>query len=112
MESSNNLDNCDGNFDDEANRVDNSNGELASWEPVTGMSFPSIDEVKLFYKKYASIKGFGWKTRTSKKGENGEINYIMLSCTREGHRVSEIPCTLKTLPTKVKNCPAKITTKL
>ncbi|WJX50861.1 hypothetical protein P8452_37109 [Trifolium repens] len=112
MESSNNLDNCDGNFDDEANRVDNSSGELANWEPVTGMSFPSIDEVKLFYKKYASIKGFGWKTRTSKKGKNGEINYIMLSCTREGHRVSEILCTLKTLPTKVKNCPAKITTKL
>jgi hypothetical protein len=25
------LDNCDGNFDEEANRVDNSNGDMIMW---------------------------------------------------------------------------------
>ena len=76
------------------------------------MTFSSIDDVKSFYGKNASVKGFGWKTRSSKKGDDGEVNYVMLSCSREGRRVSEIPCTLKTLPTKVKNCPAKVTAKL
>ncbi|XP_045809748.1 protein FAR-RED IMPAIRED RESPONSE 1-like [Trifolium pratense] len=105
------MDTCVG-FDGEASGVDSYNGEQESWEPATGMSFSSIDEVKSFYGKYASIKGFGWKIRTSRKGEDGKLNYLMLSCSREGRRVSEIPRTLKTLPTKVKNCPSKITIKL
>lgn len=36
----------------------------------------------------------------------------MLACSKGGSRVSEVPCTLKTLPTKRNNCQARITIKL
>ena len=52
---------------------------------------------------------FGWKIRNSKKGDNGEWNYLMLTCTREGSRVSKVPATLKTLPAQVAKCRASIT---
>jgi len=107
MDSPNNLDVCDG-FVGEANGVDSFSGEQASGEPSSGMFFSSVEEMKSFYKRYASNKGFEWKIRTSKKGEDGKLKYFMLSCSREGHRVSGVPCTLKTLPTKVKSCPAKM----
>jgi len=37
--------------------------------------------------KNASMKGFGRKIRTSKKGEDGKINHSMLSCSGEGYDV-------------------------
>ena len=111
MDDSNNVDSYVV-VDDEIDGVDSLNGDSLSSEPKTGMCFNSVDDVKLFYGKYACIKGFGWKIRTSKKGEDGKLNYLILACSREGNRVSPIPCTLKTLPSRVKNCPAKITTKL
>ena len=111
MDTSNNSVDCGGD-DGEAVGVDIVNDDHEKWEPVTRMCFSSIEEVKSFYGEYASKKGFGWKIRTSRKGEDGQICYLILACTREGSRASEIPCTLTTRPTKVKNCPAKIIIKL
>jgi len=58
INSPNNSDVCYG-FDGEANGVDSFSGDQASYEPSSGMSFSSVEDVKSFYQKYASKKGFG-----------------------------------------------------
>ncbi|KAI5388572.1 hypothetical protein KIW84_074311 [Lathyrus oleraceus] len=82
------------------------------WAPAIGMCFSCLEEVKTYYQEYALKKGFGWRIRSSKKGDDGEVNYLILSCSREGSNISKISCTLKTLPSRAKNCPAKICIKL
>ncbi|XP_004514173.1 protein FAR-RED IMPAIRED RESPONSE 1-like [Cicer arietinum] len=103
-----------GTIEDEGIRVDNLDDDdnTCCWEPTTWMCFSCLEEVKSFYEEYASRKGFGWKIRYSRKGQDGELCYLILACSREGSKVSKISCTLKTLPTKVNNCPAKIVIKL
>ncbi|KAL5072038.1 hypothetical protein RYX36_022925, partial [Vicia faba] len=46
------------------------------------------------------------------RGDDEELNYLILSCSREGSNVSKISCTLKTLPSRAKNCPANICIKM
>lgn len=82
------------------------------WVPAIGMCFSCLEEVKTYYQEYALKKGFGWRIRSSKKGDDGEVNYLTLSCSREGSNISKISYTLKTLPSRAKNCPAKICIKL
>lgn len=81
MDTSNYYVDCGGG-DSEANGVDIVNDDQEKWEPATGMCFSSIEDVKSFYREYALRKGFGWKTRTSRKGEDGQISYLMLVCSR------------------------------
>ncbi|XP_012575559.1 protein FAR1-RELATED SEQUENCE 5-like [Cicer arietinum] len=103
-----------GTIEDEGIKVDNLDDDdnACCWEPTTGMCFSCLEEVKSFYEEYALRKGFGWKIRSSRKGQDGELCYLILSCSRKGSKVSKISCTLKILPTKVNNCPAKIVIKL
>ncbi|KAI5398763.1 hypothetical protein KIW84_064225 [Lathyrus oleraceus] len=82
------------------------------WVPAIGMCFSCLEEVKTYYQEYALKKGFGWRIRSSKKEDDGKVNYLILSCSREGSNISKISCTLKTLPSRAKNCPAKICIKL
>lgn len=44
-----------------------------------------------------------------KKGDDGQLNYLMLACTQEGNSVPKIPI-LKILPTQVAKREAKIIT--
>jgi hypothetical protein len=115
MDSSNVVVDC-GSTDGEGIEVGSFNVEEedddACWEPKIDMCFSSLDEVKSFYKEYAFRKGFEWKIRTSRKGRDGEVCYLILACTREGSQVTKSLCTLKTRPTMGKNCPAKICIKL
>ncbi|KAK2375490.1 protein FAR-RED IMPAIRED RESPONSE [Trifolium repens] len=110
MDSSNKMMDC-GSSVGEFIEVDKFQDDGASWEPATDMCFSSVDDVKSFYAEYALRKGFGWRIRTSKK-EDGELCYLVLVCARERNNVSNVPCTLKTLPTKVKQCPARICIKM
>ncbi|XP_050902330.1 protein FAR-RED IMPAIRED RESPONSE 1-like [Lathyrus oleraceus] len=82
------------------------------WVPAIGMYFSCLEEVKKYYQEYVLKKGFGWRIRPSKKGDDGEVNYLTLSCSREGSNISKISCTLKTLSSRAKNYPAKICIKL
>ncbi|XP_058764116.1 protein FAR-RED IMPAIRED RESPONSE 1-like [Vicia villosa] len=91
---------------------DDGDGDDSRWVPEIGMCFYCVEEVKTYYQQYALKKGFGWRIRSSKKGDDGELNYIILSCSRGGSTVSKISCTLKTLPSRAKNCPAKIYVKM
>ncbi|GAU23098.1 hypothetical protein TSUD_183990 [Trifolium subterraneum] len=92
--------------------IDKFQDDGVSWEPATDMCFSSADEVNSFYGEYALRKGFGWKIRTSRKGQDGEICYLILACSKERHIVSNVPCTLKTNPTKGKKCPARMCIKM
>ncbi|KAK7255914.1 hypothetical protein RIF29_29342 [Crotalaria pallida] len=92
--------------------IDDENDDCLRWQPKSGMCFSSLEELKSFYSEYASRVGFGWKIRTSRKSEDGIVYYMIIACSREGSHVSSIPSTLKTVPTKAKGCPTKITTKL
>jgi len=115
MDSSNVVVDC-GSIDDEGIEVGNFNADEedddACWEPKTEMCFSSIDEVKSLYKEYAFRKGFGSKIRTSRKGQDGEVCYLILACKRERSEVTKSLCTLKTRPTMGKNCSVKICIKL
>nr|XP_012575220.1 protein FAR-RED IMPAIRED RESPONSE 1-like [Cicer arietinum] len=63
-----------GTIEDEGIRVDNLDDDdnACCWEPATGMCFYCLEEVKSFYEEYASKKNFGWKIRSSRKGQGGE----------------------------------------
>ncbi|WJX79865.1 hypothetical protein P8452_62945 [Trifolium repens] len=114
MDSSNNMVDSGGvlhEFIEVDNFKDDGVG-VTCWEPEMDMCFSSMDDAKSFYGEYAMRKGFGWKIRTSKKGQDGKICYIILACTREGSKVSKVQPTLKTLPTRMNCCPAKICIKM
>ncbi|CAK8567380.1 unnamed protein product [Lathyrus sativus] len=107
MDSSSILIECDSNQREDV-EVDHGDGDESLWVPAIGMSFSCLEEVKTYYQEYALKKGFGWRITSSKKGDDGELNYLILSCSREGSNISKISCTLKRLPSRAKNCPAKI----
>ncbi|RDX66777.1 Protein FAR1-RELATED SEQUENCE 6, partial [Mucuna pruriens] len=49
--------------------------------PRPGMVFSSEVEARLYYTKYANQVGFGVMTRTSKKGRDGKVKYLILVCS-------------------------------
>lgn len=97
-----------GNIEDEGIKVDNlDDDDDTCWESATGMCFSCLIEVELFYEGYATRKSLGWKIRSSRKRQDDEHCYLILSYER-----SKNLCTLKTLPTKVNNYFANIVIKL
>ncbi|WVZ09007.1 hypothetical protein V8G54_022353 [Vigna mungo] len=66
-------------------------------------------EAKKFYRNYAIRCGFAVRTRTSKKDDNNNVNYLRLVCSREGKYVSSINPEVKKLPSQTKQCPVGIT---
>ncbi|CAK8567379.1 unnamed protein product [Lathyrus sativus] len=54
--------------------VDHDDGDESLWVPVIGMCFTCLEEVKTYYQEYALKKGFGWRIRSSKKGDDGELH--------------------------------------
>ncbi|MED6139066.1 hypothetical protein PIB30_080388 [Stylosanthes scabra] len=74
-----------------------------------GMTFPSLEVAAAFYKEYAKRAGFSTKMRnTNRCRETKEIKNQLITCNREGKRISEIPYVEKTNPTCGANCPARI----
>jgi len=72
------------------------------------MTFESVEELKQFYRKHTIKCGFGVRIRSSSKGEDNELCFIKLVCSREGKCQSTIPPELKSLPTQRKQCAARI----
>ena len=48
--------------------------------PRVGMCFESRNKVMTFYRQYGIRKGFGMRTRSSKKGTDNELRYFILVC--------------------------------
>lgn len=75
------------------------------------MEFDLVDDIKSFCGTYAFTKGFGWKIRNSKRGLDGQLHYmVVLAYTQKESCMSKVPPTLKTIPTSVAKCDAKIIT--
>ncbi|XP_022846289.1 protein FAR1-RELATED SEQUENCE 1-like [Olea europaea var. sylvestris] len=68
-------------------------------EPQPGMKFKDENELFDFYKRYAYEKGFPMRKRNSKKGDDGVVNYVTLTCSRDGKRSYSTNSTLKPQPT-------------
>ncbi|CAK8562847.1 unnamed protein product [Lathyrus sativus] len=111
MDSSSILIEC-GSSQREDVEVDHGDGDESLCVPAIGTCFYCLEEVKTYYQEYALKKGFGRRIISSKEGDDEELNYLILSCSREGSNISKISCTLKTFPSREKNCPAKICIKL
>ncbi|XP_059460602.1 protein FAR1-RELATED SEQUENCE 5-like isoform X2 [Corylus avellana] len=57
-------------------------------EPKKGMTFSSIDELNLYYRRYAKKEGF-WVVQKKKRiDEDGYAHYLSLGCARQGSRKS------------------------
>jgi hypothetical protein len=73
-----------------------------------GITFDSADDVREYYNKYAKAKGFGVTKRSSNTGDNGELKYLTLCCSRYGKTQSNSRNMLNPNPTAGLGCKAKI----
>ena len=71
------------------------------------MFFDSYEQVLQYYENYAKQEGFAVFSRTSTKGEGNKI-YKILSCCREGQRVSKSKNEFRMKPYAGTNCKARI----
>ena len=99
----------DGPPSQEIYNIDVDVNDVSELVPTVRMSFDSVDAVKNFYREYVIRKGFGIRTRSSKRGKDKELRYFMLVCARAGKYTSSIPTEVNTLPTLKHECPAHIT---
>ncbi|XP_022866174.1 protein FAR1-RELATED SEQUENCE 5-like, partial [Olea europaea var. sylvestris] len=76
--------------------------------PEVGMLFKSEVDMYDFYKKYAYAVGFPIKKRNSKKGDDGVVRYMTLTCSREGGINNNSSDSLKPQPTVKMGCKARI----
>ncbi|XP_057493375.1 protein FAR1-RELATED SEQUENCE 5-like isoform X2 [Actinidia eriantha] len=77
-------------------------------EPKKGMIFDTSEDAYLFYCRYAKEKGFSVCRRTSKKGSDGKLKYLTLSCNRAGNARVKTSNLVKPRPQSKINCPAHI----
>ncbi|XP_022845345.1 protein FAR1-RELATED SEQUENCE 5-like [Olea europaea var. sylvestris] len=80
--------------------------------PAVGMEFKDVTEMFDFYKKYAYGVGFPVKKRNSKKGDDGAMRYVTLTCGREGRRIGKTSGSLRPQPTIQMDCKARISASL
>ncbi|XP_017407279.1 protein FAR1-RELATED SEQUENCE 5-like [Vigna angularis] len=72
------------------------------------MVFETVNEVKVFYIQYAISKGFGIRTRSSRKNNKNELCYFMMVCSRAGKYVSPIQNQMIGRPTCANDCAARM----
>ncbi|KAA8525807.1 hypothetical protein F0562_007662 [Nyssa sinensis] len=73
-----------------------------------GMTFSSYDELYDYYIRYAKQLGFAICKRSSTKGDDGELKYITLACSRSGHSQHTSKNIFRPHPITKTNCQAKI----
>ncbi|KAA8539947.1 hypothetical protein F0562_026639 [Nyssa sinensis] len=76
--------------------------------PKIGMTFSSYDELYDYYIRYAKQLGFAICKRSSTKGDDGELKYITLACSRSGHSQHTSKNIFRPHPITKTNCQAKI----
>ncbi|GFS40197.1 hypothetical protein Acr_00g0067080 [Actinidia rufa] len=77
-------------------------------EPKEGMTFDTSEDAYLFYCRYAKENGFSVSKRTSRKGSDGKLKDITLSCSRTGKARVKTSNPVKPRPQSRMNCPAHI----
>ncbi|XP_022855493.1 protein FAR1-RELATED SEQUENCE 5-like [Olea europaea var. sylvestris] len=88
--------------------VDETRGGDGGIVPQVGMKFKDENEVYEFYKRYAYEVGFPVRRRNSKKDDDGVLQYVTLTCSREGQRSGCTSSSLKPQPTIQTGCKARI----
>ncbi|XP_022899528.1 protein FAR-RED IMPAIRED RESPONSE 1-like [Olea europaea var. sylvestris] len=76
--------------------------------PEVGMLFKAKQDMYYFYKRYAYAVGFPVRKRNSKKGDDGVLRFLTLTCSREGGKVGNSSGSLKPQPTVKMGCKARI----
>ncbi|WVZ06519.1 hypothetical protein V8G54_019865 [Vigna mungo] len=79
-----------------------------SIHPLVGMVFESVNQAKSFYRQYAISKGFGIRTRSSRKNNKNELCYFMMVCSRAGKFVASNPNEMIGRPTQANDCAARM----
>ncbi|XP_074577479.1 protein FAR-RED IMPAIRED RESPONSE 1-like [Curcuma longa] len=80
--------------------------------PQVGMHFPSEEEARDFYKKYAQGLGFGISKMYSKKGDDGQQKYISYGCSKNGKSVYKGKSSFYPRPCSKTDCKARINIKV
>ncbi|KAF5196745.1 hypothetical protein FRX31_013678 [Thalictrum thalictroides] len=73
-----------------------------------GMVFDSVGELFDYYVKYGNEKGFPVKRRSSKKGDDGEVRWVIFACSRSGKTESTPKKAFKWHHLTKTGCKAKI----
>ena len=96
--------------DDNANKCDYKiiDGDENIETPKRCMTFGSIEELSLYYKRFASKWGFGVVQKKLYKDDNGRVVCITLICSRQGKLK---PKTSKSNPTTKTGCKANLNAK-
>ncbi|CAA3008225.1 Hypothetical predicted protein [Olea europaea subsp. europaea] len=76
--------------------------------PEVGMMLKDEKELWDFYKRYAYHIGFPIRRRNSKKGDDGKMKYMTLTCGREGRRPTSTSGSSKPQPTTQIDCKARV----
>ncbi|KAF5190418.1 hypothetical protein FRX31_019996 [Thalictrum thalictroides] len=75
---------------------------------VEGKMFDSSEELFNYYVRYGNEQGFPVKRRSSKKGDDGEVRWVMFACARSGKSKSNSRNAFKVRPISKTNCNAKV----
>jgi hypothetical protein len=80
--------------------------------PSIGMVFNTPDEVRSYYDEYACHVGFNTIKKSTKSGDDGNVKYFTLACSRSGKELPSASQTnrfnfRKRLPPRT-NCKAKL----
>jgi ribose 5-phosphate isomerase A len=100
VETDNNANKCDYKIIDGDENIET---------PKRGMTFGSIEELSLYYKRFANTCGFGVVQKKLYKDDNGRVVRITLACSRQGKLK---PKTSKSNPTTKTGCKANLNAKL
>ncbi|GLT87513.1 hypothetical protein SLE2022_055920 [Rubroshorea leprosula] len=72
------------------------------------MAFSSEKEVYNFFISYAKKKGFGVTKKSVKKGDDGQLKYYSLTCSKFGKSRSNAKRSFNPKPSSKTGCKAKI----
>ena len=75
-------------------------------DPCVGMLFGSIDDIMEYFTRYGNKKGFAVVKRTSRKGNDGEVESLTVACNRAGKQQIKASNSLKAQPQSRTGCKA------
>ena len=75
-------------------------------DPCVGMLFGSIDNIMEYFTRYGNKKGFAVVKRTSRKGNDGEVESLTIACNRAGKQQIKASNSLKAQPQSKTGCKA------
>ena len=75
-------------------------------DPCVGMLFGPIDDIMKYYTRYGNEKGFAVVKKTSRRGNDGEVESLIVACNRAGKQQSKASNSLKAQPQSKTGCKA------